>query len=356
MASYSMGDFIKLKQDALTKSIQVLTSLQQRAGLTKLFKTVQQNEGTDVIKWRIWKDTRKLAKFNVRNAPARRHEGVGARQLTEALTRIFISMPIDEDVLLMIESPDDNPKQRAAAWLKKAQQELIDLGDNALEWAIWKYLTTGEIVIDQSDDPKTPMLRTLSFGVDPLHVAQNTSLDWSDSGSKILSDVASGESWGDILAIPEDDGYSMTEVYCNRNTNKYLYGNTEVQALFSDATKDRMISRAKITRLDGADVETYNRKWMNDEGTELTTFIPDDFIVAVPEEGIRNQLFTLQEGECMVPDQEVAGNKLVKRMGRQSWVAYSGNPPAAELFYMWNVVPVILDPDCFVARNVVPAA
>lgn len=350
---YSIGDLLAFRQDALTQSIKTVSSVQDRVGLKRLFKTIKQNSGTDIIKWRIWKETRKLAKFNVRNNPAKRVPGTGGRQLTEALTQIFISLPIDEDVLIMAESPDDNPKQRALDWIMAAQEELVSLGDNSLEWAIWELLTTGEISIDQTGDPRAPFIRTLTFGVDPLHVAQNTTLDYSDPDVLILSDTTSGEAWGDLLAIPEEDGYLVDEVFMNRITNRYLFGNAEVQKLWSDRRRDILIEKAQITRLDTANVSTYNRMYEDDEG-DLQKFLPTDYIVGVPSEEVRAKLFTLQEGECMVPDEQ--SKKLKLAMGKQSWVEFTSNPAAAEIFYKWNALPVVLDPDSWFSRNVVPAA
>ncbi len=348
---YTVGDLLEFKQEALTESIRVIRSRESFWGLTNVFTEVRQQEGTDVTKWSIFNENRKLGKWAVRNSPARPMDLAGGRKLSAPLGHIFMSATIDEDVLLLCQSPEENAQERAVAWIQDAQEQLVALGDNLLEAAIWEILLTGELAIDQSGDPNHPIIQTITFGIAAAHVADNTTLDWSLPASKILSDTASGEAWGDLLAIPEDDGFVITDIVMNRLTNRYLFGNTEIQKLWSDKRRDILIEKANITRLDGADVWTYNKKYEDDAGS-LQNFVIDDHIIGLPSAEDRRRVFHMMEGETMVPDMNRPDKRLMKAMGAQSWVEYSSNPAEARIFYKRNVMPVVRIPDAFFSRKV----
>lgn len=351
---YTMGDLLDLKQEALTQKVVTIRNRGKRlVGMDEIFyASPRKNIGTDVAKWTIFKDNIALGKWAVRGTPARKVDPTGARKLSQALQHIYISTDIEEEVLLYCESPSENEQQRAAEWIEWALTDLMSKGDHLMEWAIWQLLTTGQIAIDQSDDESQQIIKTLTFGVDAAHVAQNSTLNYSAAATKILSDTTSGEAWGDLIVIPDDDGYQVTDAYMNDKTNRYLFGNTEIQKLWSDPRRDILWQNNMITRLDTVDVHTYRRKYQNDAGS-LVKFLADDIIVGVPSQEDRQRLFVIQEGECMVPNDTTG--KLEKRMGKQAWVVHETNPERVALYYKWNAVPVLMDPDAFFSRNVVPA-
>lgn len=349
--AYTVGEFLDFKAEALTSSIRQIGIGESLWALNNVFNGPRkQLIGTDKAEWIIARENRKRGKFSIQGNPSRKMEPRGHRKLSAQFGHIFMSTVLDEAVLLWVKSADDNEREHAMGHILEKQADLVSMANILLEWACWEALQ-GSIAINH-DEPEGLVKFDADFGFRTSHKTANGTLDWSLPGSLILTDPATpAETWDGLKRlIMLDSGMRASEIVMNADTNKYLFGNTEVKALYSDRTKDVLLDNAVITRLAGLDVATYEAEYEDDTGGTTTPFVPDEKVILLPAANMR-QSFQLFEGEVLIPD-KASDMNFRKTTGMASWVKFNEDPAEVRIYLKWNVLPVPMDPDAVVSRDV----
>lgn len=290
----------------------------------------------DTAEWDIYKASRGIGEFNVRNAPSKPVKLSPKGHKTAQCFKAFDHKRLGADTLANLRAP--GMKERAArAHITREQLDLFRKHARMREYCRAQALT-GTLTVNQ-DDVKI----TVNYGLSASH-KPTAAASWATATTDIPGDVAT---WKKLVA--KDSGRAAARAYCNSSVMAYMLANDNVKELLGDGAYKAQVGKdGHITRFMGLGWRVYDDGYLNGSGT-FVPFISDDKLIITPEPG---EWGSMQVGGTKIPSDD--GSELVDVQAPYAYVELTKDPAGVKLLQGDIFLPVLPIPDSIVYADVTP--
>lgn len=174
------------------------------------------------------------------------------------------------------------------------------------------------------------------------HKPNYSGTPWSTTGTDIISDIVKIKN-----LIREYSGKRAVWCFHNSSLTPYLINNTKIGAyLASTAEGQAMVREGAVTRIGGLNFVEYDGGY--GQGASYTNFIPDGYIVVVPEFDM--SWFSMMRGSLLVPNDN--NTDLVEVQGDAYWARVKNDPVGIKMWMKTARFPALKVPKAVVYAHV----